>query len=89
MLTARIKEYGIENVLTAIENVKQSDFLQGRIGKGWTITFDWFVRPNNFPKVLEGNYSNGGVTGGCVARNDTKNVRDPYAEELERLLNEQ
>ena len=22
------------------------------------ITFDWFVLPNNFPKVLEGNYDN-------------------------------
>ena len=24
--------------------------------EGWIITFDWFVRPNNFIKVLEGNY---------------------------------
>jgi hypothetical protein len=22
------------------------------------ITFDWFVKPNNFVKVLEGNYNN-------------------------------
>lgn len=25
---------------------------------------------------------------GCITRNDTKNISDPYAEELERLLNE-
>ena len=23
----------------------------------WIITFDWFVKPSNFPKVLEGNYN--------------------------------
>lgn len=25
---------------------------------------------------------------GCTGRNDTKNISDPYADELERLLNE-
>lgn len=58
MLRARIREYGIDDVLAAIDNIKSSDFLQGKhSGKSWQITFDWFVRPNNFPKVLEGNYS--------------------------------
>lgn len=58
MLQARIREYGIDDVLTAIDNIKVSDFLQGKhSGKPWQITFDWFVRPNNFPKVLDGNYS--------------------------------
>lgn len=57
-LRARIREYGEDAVLEAIENVKTSDFLQGKNGKGWRITFDWFVLPTNFPKVLEGNYNN-------------------------------
>ena len=57
-LCARIDQYGIETVLKAIENIKHSDFLQGKSKKGWVITFDWFVLPNNFPKVLEGNYDN-------------------------------
>ena len=57
-LCARINQYGIEKVLEAIENIKHSDFLQGKSKKGWVITFDWFVLPNNFPKVLEGNYDN-------------------------------
>ena len=57
-LMARIREYGLEDVLTAIEQIKKSDFLQGKSKKRWAITFDWFVLPNNFPKVLEGNYSN-------------------------------
>ncbi|MFR5739548.1 MAG: DUF4373 domain-containing protein [Coprococcus sp.] len=57
-LVARIKEYGVEDVLFAIDKIRDSKFLQGRTGskRAWVITFDWFVLPNNFPKVLEGNY---------------------------------
>lgn len=67
-LKARISEYGIEDVLRAVENIKESTFLRGQNKSGWIITFDWFVKPNNFTKVLEGQYknsvpsgSNGGV----------------------------
>ena len=56
MLRARIREYGTEAVLQAIEKIRQSAFLRGQNAKGWVITFEWFVWPNNFPKVLEGNY---------------------------------
>ena len=63
-LVARLKEYSIESILVAINNIRHSDFLQGKHkGKPWQITFDWFVLPNNFPKVLEGNYNNGDNTG--------------------------
>ena len=57
LLKARIREYGTEEVIAAIENIKRSDFLQGKTGKGWRITFDWFIAPNNFKKVYEGNYN--------------------------------
>lgn len=56
-LKARIKQYGKAAVLQAIENIRSSSFLCGDNRKGWTITFDWFVLPNNFSKVLEGNYN--------------------------------
>ena len=56
MLSQRISEYGSDKVLEAIEKIKQSSFLLGQNNSGWTITFEWFVRPNNFIKVLEGNY---------------------------------
>ena len=56
MLRARIAEYGTDAVLKAIEKIRNSDFLKGQNAKGWVITFEWFVKPNNFPKVLEGNY---------------------------------
>lgn len=58
LLNARIKEHGLEAVYEAIERVKASDFLKGQNKSGWTITFDWFIRPRNFQKVLEGNYDN-------------------------------
>lgn len=56
MLKARIREYGYDNVLSAIFSIKDCPFLLGQSNSGWTITFDWFVKPNNFIKVLEGNY---------------------------------
>ena len=56
MLRARIREYGVGTVLEAIEKVRQSPFLRGQNGKNWVITFEWLVRPNNFSKVLEGNF---------------------------------
>lgn len=58
MLAARIRQYSTTDILSAIDKVKASDFLQGKNNKDWMITFDWFVRPNNFPKVLEGHYDN-------------------------------
>lgn len=57
-IRARLKEYSLENFEEAIENIRHSDFLQGKHnGRPFVITFDWFIRPNNFPKVLEGNYT--------------------------------
>jgi len=82
-LIARIKEYSVQDVLSAIEKIKNSDFL-----KGWPIKFDWFVRPNNFCKVLEGNYDNraAGETGNGNSYRTTRTYDDritgqgPYKE---------
>lgn len=63
LLKRRIKDYGVETVLEAVEKVRQSNFLHGNNSKGWQITFDWFIRPNNFPKVIGGNYDNRSSTG--------------------------
>lgn len=57
LLKKRIKDYGADEVLRAVGNVKESTFLNGNNSKGWIITFDWFIKPNNFQKVLEGNYA--------------------------------
>ena len=58
MLNKRIKEHGIEQVLEAVNRINQSDFLKYGNGQWVGITFDWFLKPNNFVKVLEGNYDN-------------------------------
>ena len=70
MLRARIKDYGIDSVLEAVEIVKKSDFLMGRV-KDFQITFDWFVRPNNFLNIVNGKYDN--RTG---RESDTRHGRD-------------
>lgn len=57
MLKGRIREYGMNDLLKAMDNIRNSDFLRGENKNGWMITFDWFVKPNNFLKVLEGNYN--------------------------------
>lgn len=57
-LNARVKEHGVDEIKKAMDNIAKSDFLNGKNNRGWTITFDWFVKPNNFIKVLEGNYTN-------------------------------
>ncbi len=56
LLNARIKEFGEDQVIKAIENISTSSFLKGQNKNSWVITFDWLIRPNNFIKVLEGNY---------------------------------
>jgi phage replisome organizer N-terminal domain protein len=57
MLRARISEYGVDAVVNAIAQINDSSFLKGQNKSGWTVSFDWFVRPNNFLKVMEGRYS--------------------------------
>ena len=58
LVSARIKQYGKEAFFKCIDEVKQSSFLQGRTSRPWTnFNFDWLICPNNFPKVLEGNYN--------------------------------
>ena len=56
-LNARLSEHGTDKVLAAIDRIRESDFLRGVNKQNWVITFDWFVRPNNFIKVLDGNYA--------------------------------
>jgi hypothetical protein len=58
MLQARVREYGMEAYEKAIDNIRHSNFLLGRTKKPFNFTFDWFVKPNNFCKVLDGVYNN-------------------------------
>lgn len=55
MLKARVKQHSEDEVLNAISEISKSKFLKGQ-ANDFEITFDWFIKPNNFLKVLEGNY---------------------------------
>ena len=61
MLKARINENGLDKVLEAIRSIGNSQFLQG-YKTSFVVTFDWFIRPNNFVKVLDGNYADRDTT---------------------------
>lgn len=73
LLKARIKEFSLEQVLDAIDVASQSDFLKGRNDKGWVMDFTWFVKPNNFIKVYEGQYANR-PQGGVYATNQSSHT---------------
>lgn len=53
---ARIADYSLDTFIDTITSIKESPFLLGQNAKGWMITYDWLIKPNNFVKVLEGNY---------------------------------
>lgn len=58
LLRARFRQYGEDSFIEIVDKIKASDFLQGKNSKGWAVSFDWVIKPNNYPKVLEGNYDN-------------------------------
>lgn len=59
LLRARLRQYGVDSFDEIVEQIKNSDFLQGKHdGRPWQITFDWVIKPRCYPKVLEGNYRN-------------------------------
>ncbi|WP_297522982.1 phage replisome organizer N-terminal domain-containing protein [uncultured Clostridium sp.] len=57
LLNSRIKEYGVDVVIEGINSIAKSSFLRGQNDRSWIISFDWFIKPNNFQKVLDGNYT--------------------------------
>ena len=83
MVRARLSRYGESSILEAFRNAAESDFLQG--STGLKVTFDWLIKPDNFQKVLEGNYKNKdyGKSKGKEARDDSG--LDSRKAEIERL----
>ena len=71
-ILAREKEHGKDAIIQVIDNATGSSFLNGDNSRGFVASFDWIFRPNNFPKVLEGNYgrrtTNGQSDNGAAKR---------------------
>lgn len=80
-LHRRILDYGEDKVKEAIENIRGSTFLMGGGARGWVINFDWFISPENFPKVLEGTYTD-------KQSRDPPEERDEAWENVLRWMNE-
>lgn len=56
-LRARIKDQGEEKLFEVFKLAGQSAYLCGK-KNGWLANLDWLIKPTNFMKVLEGNYTN-------------------------------
>ncbi len=74
---ARMDEYGQDALFEAVRKAAASSFLNGGGDKAWIADFDWIFRPNNFPKVLEGNYDN--KTG--VSKNHGNQYQTAYGQQ--------
>lgn len=61
---ARYKEYGIDGIKQMIDNATTSEFLGNPSDKWHGADFNWLMKPNNFPKVLEGKYNNADTPAG-------------------------
>lgn len=55
-IKARIREYQIDDFIAALLAIERSSFLRGDNERGWRADFDFFIRPSNFVKLIEGSY---------------------------------
>jgi hypothetical protein len=55
-LDARITEHGAEALVAGINMIPTFPFLLGQGENGWRASFDWFLRPDSFAHVVEGDY---------------------------------
>lgn len=83
-LRARLREHGKGAVLCAFDKAAASSFLNGGGNNGFVANFDWVVRPNNFPKVLEGNYDTHRQTGYNVGTTQIDNSISKWDGEQEK-----
>ena len=56
-ILARMESHSLDDFRTVFENAESSSFMKGNNDRNWSATFDWMMKPDNFIKVLEGNYA--------------------------------
>ena len=88
-IKARIREFGKVKVMRAIEIAAKSQFLNGGGERAFIASLDWIMRPNNFPKVVEGNYNNNNThaNGDCKPNNNRRRGVEVTATCAEDYLN--
>lgn len=57
-IAERLKNEGYDAIKAVFEKAEESDFLTGKIQKGWTADLNWLMIFKNFCKVLEDKYRN-------------------------------
>lgn len=91
----RIETVGLDVLLETIAKVKNIPFFLGENKRKWVITLDWFLDPDNFQKILEGQFDerfvndddNGGTigTGGAKAGGSAeRGAGESYADYMAR-----
>ncbi|MCI6698413.1 MAG: DUF6291 domain-containing protein [Lachnospiraceae bacterium] len=55
-IRARVRQYGMDNILKAFQKAEASTFMKGGNKRNWTAKFDWIMNGNNMAKILDGNY---------------------------------
>ena len=78
-IMARLSEYGKEAIMRVIDKAAASAFLNGASDRAWVADFDWVMRPNNFPKVLEGNYDDHKPSGQSGTKGREQRMNDAVA----------
>lgn len=58
LVKARLKDYSIEQIKEVFDKAESSDFLKNGSGTWKGANFEWILNPNNFIKIMEGNYQN-------------------------------
>lgn len=84
-IKARVREHGKTALMTVIVKAAASAFLNGRNGRAFVASFDWMIKPNNFVKVLEGNYDDNinNITDG---NNRSNNGREQRIAEVAAIM---
>ena len=81
LLRKRLKDYGEDSFAEIIEQIKNSDFLQGKIStpgrKPFTLTFGWAIRPENYKNILEGKYRNKSITPTNNQKDENQGIYNP------------
>lgn len=68
-----LQAVGQEKLTELFRKAEASDFLTKRNSTGWKAGFDWLMKPENYAKVLEGNYDNRNSAQAVPAQTDYTN----------------
>ena len=68
-----LQAVGQEKITELFRKAEASDFLTKSNSTGWKAGFDWLMKPENYTKVLEGNYDNRNSAQAVPAQTDYTN----------------